>query len=166
MVNKGVFMNELINFIKDKFSAFVELMIFIPSELQISSTGVSELAVLVFILVVALAAIFLSARWMKKYNPGLAGSVLLAFLILSLTLGLTGFLLSIPQLSVSASDTFLVLCIGSPVFNLILGVMAALGNRLRNNRPIAGALLLCATGFLFAYVLFTTFILFALRLYN
>ena len=161
-------MNGLINLIKDNFSAFVEVTFFIiPSRFQIWYINeVSEVVILVFILSSALAVIFLCDRLMKKYNLGFTASVLFAFLILSLTLGLTGFLLSIPQLSVSASDTFLVLCIGSPVFNLILSVMAALGNRLRNNHPIAGALLLCATGFLFAYVFFTTFILFALRLYN
>jgi len=158
-------MNELMNLIKDNFSAFVELMFFIPSEIQIQSVDVGEAAVLVFILVVALGVIFLCARLMKKYNPGFAASILLAFLLLSLTLGLTGFLLSIPRLDLNPTDTFLVVCIGSPVFNLILGVMASLGHRLRHNHPIAGTLLLCGAGVLFAWVLLITIILFALRIF-
>ena len=159
-------MNGLMNLIKDNFSAFVQAMLFIPSEFQIQSVGVGEAAVLVFILVVALAAIFLSARWMKKHNLGFTASVLLTFLVLSLTLGLTGFLLSIPRLSSSVYDTFPVLCIGSPVFNLVLSVIASLGHRLRSNHPIAGTLILYGVGFLFAWILFSTFIMFALRLYN
>lgn len=159
-------MNELINLIKGNFSAFVEVMLFIPSELQIQYVGVGEAAVLVFILIVALAAIFLSARLMKKHNPGFTASVLLTFLVLSLTLGLTGFILSIPRLSSSVYNTFPVLCIGSPVFTLVLSVIASWGHRLRSNKPIAGTLVLFGAGLLFAYVLFTTFILFALRLYN
>lgn len=159
-------MNGLMNFIKDKFSAFVELMLFIPSEIQIHSVGVGEAVVLVFILVVALAAIFLPARWMRKHNLGSTASILLTFLVLSLVLGLTGLLLSIPRLSSSMYDTFPVLCIGSPVFNLVLGAIAALGHRLRSNQPIAGTLLLCGAGFVFAYLLFITIIMFAFRLYN
>jgi len=157
-------MNELINLIRDNFSAFVNAMLIIPSELQVQSVG--EAAVLVIILVVALAAIFLSARWMKKHNLGFTASILLTFLVLSLTLGLTGFLLSIPRLSSSVYDTFPVFCIGSPVFNLVLSVIASLGHRLRNNHAKAGTLLLFGVGLLFAYVLFTTFIVFALRLYS
>ena len=158
-------MNDLINFITDNFSAFVEAMFIIPSRFQIRYVNdVSEAAVLIFILAVAVGVVFLCARLMNKYNLRFAASVLLAFLVLSLTLGLTGFLLSIPRLSASAFDTFLVVCIGSPVFNLALGMMAALGNRLRNHHPIAGAVLLFGVGILFAYVLFTTFIVFLLRL--
>jgi len=166
MANQGVVMNGLIDLIKDKFSAFVELMLFIPSEIQIQSVGVGEAAVLVFSLVMAVAAIFLSARWMRKRNLAFTASVLLTFLVLSLTLGLTGFLVSIPRLSVSVFDTFIVVCIGSPVFNLVLGVITSFGSRLRNNHPIAGTLLLFGVGILFAYVLFTTFIFFALRLFD
>jgi predicted MFS family arabinose efflux permease len=157
-------MNGLMNLIKDNFSAFVEVMLYIPSRFQI--WYVSEVVILVFILSLALGVIFLCARLIKKYNLGFAASVLLTFLVLSLTLGLTGFFLSIPQLFRSVSDTFLVVGIGSPVFNLGLSVVASLGNRLRNNYPIAGTLLFCGVGLLFAYVLFTTFTLFALRLYN
>ena len=152
------------NFIKDNFSAFVEVMFFIPTRFQIWYWH--EATLLVFILAVALGVIFLCDWLMKKYNLGIAASVLLTFLVLSLPLGVTGFLLSIPRLSVSAFNTFLVVWIGSPVFNLILSVMASLGNRLRNNHPMAGTLLLYGAGFLFAWVLLTTFILFALRLFN
>lgn len=159
-------MNELITLVKDNFSAFEEVMFVISSRFQIRYINdVGEVAVLIFILAVAVGVVFLSARLMKKYKTGFPASVLLAFLILSLTLGLTGFLLSIPQLS-GASDTFLVVCIGSPLFNLVLGVMASLGNRLRNDHPVAGALAISGVGFLFAYNLFATFILFALRLFN
>jgi len=157
-------MNGLMNFIKDNFSAFVEVMSFIPSEFQIWHA--SEVAILVLILMFALAVIFLCNRWMKKYKLGITASVLLTFLVLSLTLGLTGFFFSIPRLFANMFDSFLVVCIGSPVFNLVLGVFASLGHRLRNNHPIAGTILLFGTGLLFAYVLFTTFIVFALRLYN
>jgi len=101
-------MNELMNLIKDNFSAFVELMLFIPSESQIQSVGVGEAAVLVFILVVALGVIFLTARWMKKHNPGFTASVLLTFLVLSLTLGLMGFFLSILRLDLITSAPFLI----------------------------------------------------------
>ncbi len=159
-------MNELINIIGDNFSAFMEAMPAISSRFQIRYVNdVGEAAALVFILAVAMGVVFLCARLMRKYDLGFPASVLVAFLILSLTLGLTGFLLSIPQWS-GVSDTFLVVCIGSPVINLGLGVMASLSNRLRNNHPIAGTLALCGVGFLFAYVLFVTFILFILRLYN
>jgi hypothetical protein len=157
-------MNEFVEFIKDKFSTFVEEMFFIPSEFQIWYW--SEVAVLVFILVLALGVIFLCDRWMKIYKLRFAASVLLTFLVLSLTLGLTGFLVSIPRLSVSVFDTFMVVCIGSPIFNLVLGVIASFGSRLRNNHPIPGALLLFGAGFVFGYVLFTTFILFVLRLFD
>ena len=159
--------NDLINFITDNFSAFVEVMFIIPSRFQIRYVNdVSEAAVLIFILAVAVGVVFLCARLMNKYNLRFAASVLLAFLALSLTLGLTGFLLSIPRLFRYVSNEFLIVGIGSPVFDLVLGVMAALGNRLRNHHPIAGALALCGVGFLFAYVLFTTFIMFVLRLNN
>ena len=164
MAYDGVVMNGLPGFIKDNFSAFLEVMWFIPSEIQIRDWY--EAALLVFILVVALGVIFLCDRLLKKYNPGFATGALLVFLLLSLTLGLTGLILSIPRLPSSMYNTFPVLCIGSPVFNLVLGVVASLGHRLRNHRPIAGTLLLCGAGFLFAWVLFTTFILFALRLFN
>jgi hypothetical protein len=159
-------MNGLMNFIKDNFSAFVEAMFFIPSEIQIQYVGVGGVAVLVFVLVVALAAIFLAARRMRKHNLRFTASVLFTFLVLSLTLGLTGFFLSIPRLRDGVSYTFPIVCIGSPVFNLVLGVVASWGHRLRNNRPLAGTFLLFGAGILFAYVLFTTILLFAFRLYN
>ncbi len=157
-------MKGLIDVIKDHFSAFVETMLFISSELQIWNWY--EAALLVIIMGVALGVIFLCDRLMRKYNLGFPASVLLAFLILSLSLGLTGILLSIPRLSVSAFDTCLVVFIGSPVFNIALGVMASWGNRLRVNHLIAGTLLLCGAGFLFAWVLITTLIVFTLRLYS
>jgi len=152
------------NFVKDNFSAFVEAMFFIPSEMQILYWD--EAAGLVFFLLVALGVIFLSARLIKKYNLGFPSGVLLTFLVLSLTLGLTGFLVSIPRLSVSVLDPFMVICIGSPVFNLVPGVLTSFGSRLRNNHPIAGRILLFGAGILFAYILFTTFIFFALRLFD
>ena len=157
-------MNEWINLIRDNFSAFIEVMLFIPSRIQV--WYFSEAIMLAVILSVALGVVFLSARWMKKYSLGFAASVLLAFLVLSLTLGLTGLLLSIPRLDLISSSPFLIVGIGSPVFNLVLGVVASLGHRLRSNQPIAGTLLLCGTGFVFAYVLFTTFVVFFLSLYN
>ncbi|NOH03497.1 MAG: hypothetical protein HND47_16805 [Chloroflexi bacterium] len=155
-------MNELINLIRDNFSAFVEAMLFMPSELQIWHWY--EAAVLAVILALAVGVIFLCDWLMKKYKTGFPSSVLLAFLVLSLPIILTGFLLSILRLDLISSDPFLVVGIGSPVFNLVLGVMASLGNRLRKNHRITGTILLLGTGFLFAWVLFTTFILFVLRL--
>jgi len=157
-------MNGLMNFIKDNFSAFLEAMMFIPSEFQI--WYVSEVAVLVIILVLALGVIFLCDRLIKKYNLGFTASVLLTFLILSLTLALTGLIISIPRLYLSAFDFFLVVGIGSPAFNIVLSMIATLGNRLHKNYPIAGTLLLCGVGFLFAWILIATFVLFILGLYN
>ena len=154
-------MNGLLDIIKDHFSAFVEAMLFISSELQIWNWY--EAALLVIILGVALGVIFLCDHLMRKYNLGFPASVLLAFLILSLSLGLTGILLSIPRFSVSAFDTFLVVFIGSPVFNIALGVMASWGSRLRKINPIAGTLILCGAGFLFSWILLTTFIMFVFR---
>jgi hypothetical protein len=121
----------LITFVKEKFSAFIEAMLVISNRFQIQYVNdVGEAAILVFILAVAVGVVFLSTRLMRKYNTGFSASVLLEFLVLSLTLVLTGFVLSIPQLS-GASDTFPILCIGSPVFTLALGVMASIGSRLR-----------------------------------
>src|SRR3989304_3412364 len=111
-------MNGLMNFIKDNFSAFVNAMLIIPSELQVQSVG--EAAVLVIILVVALAAIFLSARWMKKHNLGFTASVLLTFLVLSLTLGLMGFFLSILRLDLITSAPFFIFGIGFASFTPLL----------------------------------------------
>lgn len=160
-------MNGLINIVKDNFSAFIEAMFVISSRFQIRYINdVGEVVVLIFILAVAVGVVFLSARLMKKYKTGFPAGVLLAFVVLSLTLGLTGFLLSIPRLFRYVSNEFLIVGIGSPVFNLALGVMTALGNRLRNTHLIAGTLALCVTGFLFAYLLFVTFIVFALPLIN
>ena len=142
-------------------------MLFIPSRFQIRYVNdAGEAAVLVIVLGLAVGVVFLSARLMKKYRLGFPASVLLTFLVLSLTLGLIGFLLGISRLSSSLYTTFPVLCIGSPVFNLTLSVIVAWGHRLRNHRPITGTLLLGSTGLLFAYILFTTFILFVVRLYN
>lgn len=157
-------MNELINLIKENFFTFVEVMFFIPSRFQIWYWH--EAALLVFILALALGVVFLCDRLMKKYNLEFIASALLTFLVLSLTLGLTGFFLSIPRLDLNPSAPFLIVGIGSPVFNLILGVVATLGNRLRNNHPIAGTLILYGVGFPFAYLLFTTFAVFILGLYN
>ena len=158
-------MNELISFINDNFSAFVEVMFIIPSRFQIRYVNdVGEVALLVFALALPLGVIFLCVRLMNKYNLRFTASVLLAFLVLSLTLGLTGFLLSIPRLPSSMSDTFPIVCVGSPVFNLILSVIASFGSRMRNHHPIVGILLLLGAGFLFAYVFFTTFIVFLLHL--
>src|SRR3972149_684263 len=137
-------MNELISLIKDNFSAFVEVMFFIPTRFKVWYW--SEAVVLIIILAVAVGVIFLSDRLMRKYSLGFPASVLLTFLVLSLTLGLTGFFLSIPRLFRYVSNEFLIVGIGSPVFNLALGVMAALGNRLRNNHLIAGILLLLVAG--------------------
>jgi hypothetical protein len=160
-------MNELITLVKDNFSAFIEAMFVISSRFQIRYVNdVGEVTVLVVILAVALGVVFLSARLMKKYKTGFSAGVLLAFLALSLTLGLTGFLLSIPRLFRYVSNEFLIVGIGSPLFNLALGVMTALGNRLRKNHPMAGTLALCGVGFLFAYLLFVTFIVFDLPLIN
>ena len=159
-------MNGFVNFIKDNFSAFLEWMLFIPSEIQIQSVDVGEAAVLVLILVLPLGVIFLCDWLMKKHKPGFVGGVLLTFLVLSLTLGLTGFLLSIPRLSSSVYDTFPLLCIGSPVFNLIPSVIVSFGSRLRNHHPIAGILLLLGAGLSFAYIFFTTFIVFLWPLIN
>ena|SRR3990172_6603385 len=157
-------MNELINLIKENFSTFVEVMVFIPSRFQIWYW--EEAAVLVFILAFALGVVFLCDRLIKKYDLGFTTSILFTFLVLSLTLGLTGFFLSIPRLNLNPSAPFLIVGIGSPVFNLILGVVATLGNRLRNHHPIAGTLILYGVGFPFAYLLFTTFAVFFLSLYN
>ena len=74
--------------------------------------------------------------------------------------------MSIPRLSVSALDTFMVICIGSPTFNVVLGVIASFGSRFRNNHPTPGTLLLFGAGFVFGYILFTIFILFVLRLFD
>ena len=157
-------MNGLINLIKDNFSTFVEVMFFIPTRFKVWYW--SEAVVLIIILAVAVGVIFLCDRLMRKYSFEFPASVLLAFFVLSLTLGMTGVLLSIPRLFVYVSEPFLLICIGSPVFNLVLGVFAALGHRLRNNHPIAGTLLLCGVGLLFAYLLFTTLAVFFLSLYN
>ena len=157
-------MNELISLIKDNFSAFVEVMFFIPTRFKVWYW--SEAVVLIIILAVAVGVIFLSDRLMRKYSLGFPASVLLTFLVLSLTLGLTGFFLSIPRLFRYVSNEFLIVGIGSPVFNLALGVMAALGNRLRNNHLIAGILLLLVAGLLFAYIFFTTFIVFLWPIIN
>lgn len=160
-------MNELINTLKDEFSAFVEVMLIIPSRFQIRYVNdVSEVVILIFILAVPMGVIFLCARLMKKYNLGFSDSVLLAFLVLSLTLGLSGLILSIPRLDLISSSPFLIIGIGSPVFNLVLGVIASLGHRLRNGHSKAGILLLFVSGLLFAYVLFTTITVFILGLYN
>ena len=157
-------MNGLINFIRDNFSTFVEVMFFIPTRFKVWYW--SEAVVLIIILAVAVGVIFLSDRLMRKYSLGFPASVLLTFLVLSLTLGLTGFFLSIPRLFRYVSNEFLIVGIGSPVFNLALGVMAALGNRLRNNHLIAGILLLLVAGLLFAYIFFTTFIVFLWPIIN
>jgi len=157
-------MNELINLIKENFSTFVEVMVFIPSRFQIWYW--EEAAVLVFILAFALGVVFLCDRLIKKYDLGFTTSILFTFLVLSLTLGLTGFFLSIPRLNLNPSAPFLIVGIGSPAFTLVLSVIASLGHRLRNNHAKAGTLLLFGVGLLFAYVLFTTFIVFALRLYS
>jgi len=111
-------MNGLMNFMKGHFSAFIKVMLLIPSEFQVRYA--SEVVVLVFILALGLAAIFLCDRLMTKYNLGFAASVLLTLLILSLTLGLMRFFMSIPRLFLNVSDTFLVVCVGSPIFNLVL----------------------------------------------
>ena len=159
-------MNGLINFIKDNFSAFVEWMLAIPSEIQIQYVDVGEAAVLVFILVLPVGVIFLCDWLMKKHKPGFVGGVLLTFLVLSLTLGLTGFLLSIPRLFESVNYTFPIVCVGSPVFNLVLSVIVSFGSRLRNHHPIAGVLLLLGAGLPFAHIFFTTFIVFLWPLIN
>ncbi len=160
-------MNGFVNFIRDNFSAFLEWMLGIPANFQIRSVNeVGEAAFLIFVLVLPLGVMFLCDRLMKKHKPGFIGGVLLTFLVLSLALGLMGFLLSIPRLSSSVYDTFPVLCVGSPVFNLILSVIASFGSRLRNHHPIAGILLLLGAGLLFAYIFFTTFIVFLWPLIN
>jgi hypothetical protein len=157
-------MNELISLIKDNFSTFVEVMFFIPTRFKVWYW--SEAVVLIIILAVAVGVIFLSDRLMRKYSLGFPASVLLTFLVLSLTLGLTGFFLSIPRLFESVNYTFPIVCVGSPVFNLILSVIASFGSRLRNHRPIAGILLLLVAGLLFAYIFFSTFIVFLWPLIN
>ena len=164
-------MNGLLNFIRDNFSAFVEVMLLIPSRFQIwsvfrirSASDVIEAVVLVFALALPVGVIFLCDRWMKKYKLGFRASVLLAFLVLSLALALPGLLLSIPRLPYSMTDTFPIVCVGSPVFILVLSVIASLSSRLRNHNPAAGILLLIGAGLLFAYILFTTLTVFLLRL--
>lgn len=160
-------MSGLIDLVKNNFSTFVEVMFFMPSRVQIRYVNdVSEVVILVFILAVPVGVIFLCARLMKKYNLGFSASVLVAFLVLSLTLGLTGLLLSIPRLDLISSSPFLIVGIGSPVFNFVLGVIASLGHRLRNGHSKAGMLLLFVAGLIFAYVLFTTLTVFFLSLYN
>jgi hypothetical protein len=157
-------MNGWMDFLIGHFSVFFEVMFFIPTRFQIWYW--SEAALLGLILAVALGVIFLCNWLMKKYNLGLTASVTLTFLILSLTLGLTGFLLSIPRLDLNLLAPFLIVSLGSPVFNILLGVVATLGNRLSRNHPKAGTLLLVGVGTLFAYVLLTTFAVFFLSLYN
>ena len=157
-------MNGLMNFLIGYFSVFFEVMFFMPTQFQVWYW--SEAALLVFILVVALGVIFLCDRLVKKYNLRFAASVLLTFLVLSLTLGLTGFIVSIPRLDLKPLVPFLIVGLGSPVFNIVLGVVAALGNRLSQNHPKASAFILFGVGLLFAYVLLTTFAVFVLSLYN
>ena len=153
-------MTGLMTFIKDNFSVFLEVMFFVPSSsFQISY--VSEVVLLVFILTLALTVIFLCDRLLKKYDLRFTTSVLLTFLVLSLTLGLTGIFLSILRLDMNMSNAFVAVGIGSPIFNLVLGVIASVGNRLRKNHPKTSTLLLCGVGFLFAWVLLTTFLIFA-----
>src|SRR3990172_1177817 len=98
-------MNGLINLIKDNFSTFVEVMFFIPTRFKVWYW--SEAVVLIIILAVAVGVIFLCDRLMHKYNLGFTASVLLTFLNLSLTLGLTGILLSILRLDLITSGPFL-----------------------------------------------------------
>jgi len=102
----------------------------------------------------------------KKSDLGFAASALRTFLVLSLVVGLTGVFMSITALGRNPSGPFLIVAIGSPVFNIVLSVIATMGNRLRVNSPKAGALLLIGVGFLFAWVLVTTFAVFVFGLHN
>lgn len=146
------------------FSAFFRIMFFAPTRFKVWYW--SEGVLLISILVAALGVIFLCAWLMKKYRPGFAASVLLTFLVLSLTLGLTGIIMSIPRLDLRPAIPFLIVGLGSPIFNIVLGVIVALGDRLSRRHPKGGALLLFGAGILFAYVLLTTVAVFALSLYN
>jgi hypothetical protein len=157
-------MNGWMDFLIGYFSVFFEVMFLIPSQFKIWYWH--EAALLGLILAVALGVIFLCDWLVKKYTPGFTASVLLTFLVLSLTLGLTGFFLSIPRLALNPLAPFLIVGLGSPVFNIVLGVIATLGNLLSRKHPKAGTLLLSVVGLLFAYVLLTTFAVFFLSLYN
>src|SRR3990172_3667064 len=157
-------MNGLMDFLLGYFSVFFEVMFFIPTRLKVWYWH--EAALLGLILAVALGVIFLCNWLMKKYNLGFTASVLLTFLILSLTLGLTGVLLSIPRLDLNPSIPFLIVGLGSPVLNIALSLVAALGNRWSQNYPKAGTLFLFGVGILFSNVLLTTFAVFFLSLYN
>lgn len=157
-------MNGWMDFLMGYFFVFFEVMIFVPTRFKVWYW--SEGVLLISILVAALGAIFLCHWLMKKYHLGFAAGVLLTFLLLSLTLGLTGLFVSIPRLDLNPTIPFLIVGLGSPVFNIVLGVIVALGNRLSRSHPKPGALLLFGAGILFAYVLLTTVAVFALSLYN
>jgi len=146
-------MNGLMDFLIGYFSVFFEVMFFIPTRFKVWYWH--EAALLGLILAVALGVIFLCNWLMKKYNLGFTASVLLTFLILS-----------IPRLDLNPSIPFLIVGLGSPVLNIALSLVAALGNRWSQNYPKAGTLFLFGVGILFANVLLTTFAVFFLSLYN
>jgi len=135
-----------------------------PQILIVNGKG-SGLALLALFLILAVSLIFLCDWLVRKFNLGFAAGVILTLLILSLAVGLTGLFMSIPSLG-NAAGPFLIVGSGSPVFNIVLSVIASLGNRLKKKYPKAGGAILCGVGFLFASALATTFVVFFYALYN
>jgi hypothetical protein len=163
-------MRELLNLIMESFSDYFWVMFQVPSILILSERGGrgGRLALSAFILILAISLIFLCDRLVKKYALGFAAGVILTFFVLSLAVGLIGLLMSLMSISRlgSASGTFLTVCSGSAVINIVLSLIAAMGNRLKNKSPKAWAALLCGVGFLYAWSLATTFLALVDRLAN
>ncbi|HSF82816.1 MAG TPA: hypothetical protein VLA49_16395 [Anaerolineales bacterium] len=157
-------MNGSPNFFLDNFYTFCRVMLLVPSKIQ--SWQVEEAALVIFFLILASGVIILCDRLMKRYDLGFATNILVAVGVLCLAVGLTGFMMSVPRLLVSASRPFRVVGIGAPVINFALAAITSMGNRLSKQHSIAGALILGGAGILFGWVLVTTFLLFYLGLYN
>ena len=161
-------MRELLNLIMESFSDYFWVMFQVPSILILSERGGrgGRLVISAFLLILAISLIFLCDRLVKKYALGFTAGVILRFFLLSLTVGLIGMLMGLMSISrlEGASGTFLAVFLGSAVINIVLSLVAAMGNRLKNKSPTAGAALLCGVGFLYAWSLATTFLAFVGRL--
>jgi hypothetical protein len=157
-------MIEFLNLMRESFPLYFRMMYAAPSLLIEGWQGTGA-ATLIFLLILAIAIIFLCERQVRKRELEFTLGVIFTTLVLSLTVVLIGLLMSILS---SGNVLFPVAIVGcdSPVLNIVLGVLVVLSSQLKNNFRKAGIVILYGAGFLFAWALAATTIIFFYALYN
>jgi hypothetical protein len=154
----------ILDAIREGFPFYFRMIFAAPSVLIQEWRGIG-IVILTFSLILAIAITFLCNRWVQKRNLEFIPGVILTALVLTLTIGVVGLVMSLSSLA-NALYPFIIVGCGSSVLNIVLGVLVVSAGRLKARSPKAGTILLGGVALLFALALAATPLIFFYALYN